>query len=542
MGTVNVTLGDGEKLNLVLGQQLENAVTAVVFNFSAWKTEFGSGTLGLSVQRHGDDQPYAVVPTVSGNNATWNISELDTAYKGVGEVQVTYTVGSVVKKSTVYKFTVYRSLGENGEYPSPGQTWQEEIEDELADVKQDLENLSGLSDEAKEALLACFRHLAFLDDDDDYYGDLYDALYPPTELSSITAVYTQSGTVYTTDSIDSLKNDLVVTAHYSDSSSETVTTYTLSGTLTEGTSTITVSYGGKTTTFNVTVSAPATLSSISATYTQTGTVYDTDLLDSLKADLVVVATYSDSSTRTVSDYTLSGTLTAGTSTITVTYEGKTDTFTVTVTHETRTLLRNWDFTQSLIDSVQGATATISGTGIERTSAGVVFNGADQRISIPDDWDMVGKSIEVDVASFSFQGSLSYHIRFLLLNDGSASYGWGPIIYHSTGEWAAYGAGTSGAGSNGKWSSAWSASLTGTTSEVLNAFNGKTVKVEFENINTTSLYLDDVLAGTITDIYLGNTSRHKRIFIGSTSGNDGASKGNQCYNMTISALRIYENEE
>lgn len=138
MGTVNVTLGDGKKLNLVLGQQLENAVTAVVFDFSAWKTEFGSGTLGLSVQRHGDDQPYAVVPTVSGNNATWNITELDTAYKGVGEVQVTYTVGSVVKKSTVYKFTVQRSLGENGEYPSPGQTWQEEIEDELADVKQDL--------------------------------------------------------------------------------------------------------------------------------------------------------------------------------------------------------------------------------------------------------------------------------------------------------------------------------------------------------------------------------------------------------------------
>lgn len=141
MGTVNVTLGDGKKLNLVLGQQLENAVTAVVFDFSAWKTEFGSGTLSLSVQRHGDDQPYAVVPTVSGNNATWNITELDTAYKGVGEVQVTYTVGSVVKKSTVYKFTVYRSLGENGEYPSPGQTWQEEIEDELADVKQDTNKL-----------------------------------------------------------------------------------------------------------------------------------------------------------------------------------------------------------------------------------------------------------------------------------------------------------------------------------------------------------------------------------------------------------------
>ena len=139
MGTVvNVTLGDDTRLNLILGQQLENAVTAVVFDFSAWKTEFGSGTVGLSVQRHKDKLPYAVVPTVSGTNATWNITETDTGKNGVGEVQVTYTVGSVVKKSVVYKFTVYRSLGEDGEYPSPGQTWQEEIEDELADVKADL--------------------------------------------------------------------------------------------------------------------------------------------------------------------------------------------------------------------------------------------------------------------------------------------------------------------------------------------------------------------------------------------------------------------
>lgn len=72
-------------------------------------------------------------------------------------------------------------------------------------------------------------------------------------LTSISAVYTQSGTVYDTDTLDSLKDDLVVTAHYSDSTTQTVTEYTLSGTLAEGTSTVTVAYGDKTTTFNVTV-------------------------------------------------------------------------------------------------------------------------------------------------------------------------------------------------------------------------------------------------------------------------------------------------
>ena len=138
MGTVNVTLGDATQLNLILGQQNENEVTEVVFNYAAWKTAYGSGTLSLSVQRPGDQQPYAVAMTTSGNTATWEVSGLDTAYNGTGEIQLTYTVGTLVKKSVVYMFTVYGSIGANGEYPSPGQTWQEEIEDELADVKQDL--------------------------------------------------------------------------------------------------------------------------------------------------------------------------------------------------------------------------------------------------------------------------------------------------------------------------------------------------------------------------------------------------------------------
>lgn len=112
----------------------------------------------------------------------------------------------------------------------------------------------GLSSGIKQALLNCFAHVAWTDEHgQDYYDALEDALYPPVPLVSISAVYTQSGTVYDTDTLDSLKDDLVVTATYEDSTTAVVTDYTLSGTLTAGTSTITVSYGGKTTTFSVTV-------------------------------------------------------------------------------------------------------------------------------------------------------------------------------------------------------------------------------------------------------------------------------------------------
>lgn len=274
----------------------------------------------------------------------------------------------------------------------------------------------GISNAVKEALLDCFEHVAWIDDDGQvYYQALYDALYPKV-LVSITAVFNQGqAVIYDTDTLDDLTQYLTVIATYDDSSTATIasTEYTLSGTLTPGTSTITVTYKSKATTFNVTVThmpgtvtitnnltgcttsnaaasgtegasysatitassgysltgatvsitmggtditstaynngtisiaeltgnlvititaVAVTLSSISAVYTQSGTVYTTDSLDSLKSDLVVTATYSDSSTATVpsADYTLSGTLAVGTSTITVTYGGKTSTFNVTV--------------------------------------------------------------------------------------------------------------------------------------------------------------------------------------------------------------------
>lgn len=152
-------------------------------------------------------------------------------------------------------------------------------------------------------------------------------------LESIEATYTQSGTVYESATLDSLKSDLVVVASYSDTTTVILTgdQYALSGALTTGTSTITVSFGGKTDTFTVTVTATPTLDSITASYTQ-GIVYETDNVSDLKNNLVVTAVYSDTSTEIVnaSDYSLSGSLAVGTSTITVIYQSKTTTFTVIV--------------------------------------------------------------------------------------------------------------------------------------------------------------------------------------------------------------------
>lgn len=73
---------------------------------------------------------------------------------------------------------------------------------------------------------------------------------PEVTLSSISVVYS-GGDVPVGTSVYALTG-IVVTAHYSDGSTATVTGYTLSGTIAEGSNTVTVSYGGKTTTFTVT--------------------------------------------------------------------------------------------------------------------------------------------------------------------------------------------------------------------------------------------------------------------------------------------------
>ena len=221
---------------------------------------------------------------------------------------------------------------------------------ELTDLKEELEHISGISDDVKVALLQIASKVAYIDDDgQDYYDDLYDALYPPIPATGITlssntlsfatlnATQTLTATLTPSDSTDT------VTWASSDQTKATVA----NGVVTSvgyGSCTITATAGSVSATCSVTI-AQATLSSISAVYTQSGTVYDTDSLDSLKSDLVVTATWSDSTTSTVAstDYTLSGTLTAGTSTVTVSYGGKTTTFNVTVTAELPSGYTKYDY-------------------------------------------------------------------------------------------------------------------------------------------------------------------------------------------------------
>ena len=114
-----------------------------------------------------------------------------------------------------------------------------------------------MSTRAKNALLAVFNKVAYaVPDVSAEMTELENALFNLDEVVGINAVYTQGSTVVWSDgvtSLNSLKSSLVVNAEYGDGTEVAVTNYTLSGTLTAGTSTITVEYEGFTTTFTVVV-------------------------------------------------------------------------------------------------------------------------------------------------------------------------------------------------------------------------------------------------------------------------------------------------
>lgn len=232
---------------------------------------------------------------------------------------------------TKNKIWLTETLGEGIEIPTMEDL--QAVINELQTVENNIQGMGqGLSAEAKIALLACFSKVPWVDSHGkNYYDTLHDALFPVVDLLSIDVVFDQDDNIVSpSDTLESLKQYLSVTASYSDGTTELLSDYTLTGTLVSGTSSIiTVTYENKTDTFSVDVSNA--ISSIIASLDLSGNIiYTSNTLQDLRQYITVTANYTDNSSSVISDYQLDGTLDVGSNTITVSYRGLTDTLTVTV--------------------------------------------------------------------------------------------------------------------------------------------------------------------------------------------------------------------
>lgn len=386
---------------------------------------------------------------------------------------------------------------------------------------------NGLTEATKSALLQLARKVAYIDEHgEDYYQELYDSFYG--NFVNVAHLLTNC---YSSNTSATAKIGAAYTAIISPDPGCTLTGATVS--ITMGGTDVTGFYSNGainipnvTGDLVITVTAMSAVSSISAVYTQSGTVYDNDTLDSLKADLVVTAHYSDSSTQTVpaADYTLSGTLAVGTSTITVFYGGKTTTFNVTVEKTPIIPIYEWDLTQSLTDKIAGLVATTTAT---QNSTGLVFDTANTYADFGAVYQS-GRTYELDVLSVTTPGTHNVRRIFMADVDADTAYGGGSgVIFGRTGTlWGMY----SG--------SAW-ITIVDNLMEGIGFFNGKTMRIFVDADMIWHIYAKTtgsedpfVLVGTSPSAMASYQNGH--VYIGGNRG-DGIAPA------TFTGLRVYEGE-
>lgn len=292
---------------------------------------------------------------------------------------------------------------------------------ELSDLKSQITTKTGWTDDQKQNLLALLRNILYTSDVKEYYDAFEASLYPPANLSYISAVYTQSGTVVDTDSIDSLKSDLVVTAHYDNGTSEEITNYTLSGALSEGTSEITVSYGGKTTTFNVTVSSSVNVVSYELGGIATADGAETEATNRLRSDFIhlsngerIVLT-NGSNQMAVRIYDTSKTYTGSNS------GGWITTYTATAECFVRIVIRkvsDADFTENEIDGdtlLTTSTYYVFGRNVYPTQNLYIYNG--KGVSGTEISDNANRALTEAISDISWLTSPMYTARYTDDTDG-----------------------------------------------------------------------------------------------------------------------------
>ena len=266
-----------ELTSLFLGQPGENLHSEIRIDMSSWLNDYPTLKCYILALRHGEEKPYLAATGMEDNVLRWTLTSSDTQYAGRGLCMIVGSDGTKILKSKRVKTTVGDNLpGLDEDEPTIYQGAAEQLIAEIASYKTNVEKAlsdlvelkvrvqsmeDGASSLAKLAILNCFRHVAWIDDQGPIWFAALEAAFnaaDTTQLVAIQAVYVPSKVVHDTDTLDSLRTDLTVTAVYANGVTEVITDYELEGTLAVGTSIIRVNHDGKTAVINVVVAQDST--------------------------------------------------------------------------------------------------------------------------------------------------------------------------------------------------------------------------------------------------------------------------------------------
>lgn len=126
---VHLKKKDQAKELIFLGKQLENSVTSVIFDFSEWVEEYGSGVIDALFLRPGDTSSYPVLLTIEGTKAILNVTDTELERAGVGSIELEYSVETnrLVRSETWSCMIVPSIASKAGDIPSGYDNWVNDL-------------------------------------------------------------------------------------------------------------------------------------------------------------------------------------------------------------------------------------------------------------------------------------------------------------------------------------------------------------------------------------------------------------------------------
>ena len=139
MNVIPVKWDEMKSTIIELGYVGENLSTQVCFECDSVFAEYPDAVPGLFITPpKGNDYPGVAIR--DNNNVLWNVTSGDLANKGKGEVQLSFVVDNVVKKSATCRFSVEKSIMSGGEPPDPITDWLQRAEQALGEIPATIRN------------------------------------------------------------------------------------------------------------------------------------------------------------------------------------------------------------------------------------------------------------------------------------------------------------------------------------------------------------------------------------------------------------------
>ena len=150
MRVINVSLSELETKVLLIGFEGENQITQVRIDAAEILTDHPNATPTL-IAKPLFGFAYPVIVTKEGTDVVWEIDNSVLSFHGDGEIQLTFTEGTVIAKSYVGRIRIKRSLAVNGEAPDPIETWEQAATAKLAEVDAQISELEDMVEAAEAA-------------------------------------------------------------------------------------------------------------------------------------------------------------------------------------------------------------------------------------------------------------------------------------------------------------------------------------------------------------------------------------------------------